>query len=77
MTLGNTKPNFLVYGPISTQFFSFNWKFIGDSISNIKVYLKCLSEPQRPNFLVCGLISTNFFLSTGNVLHEILPYHKF
>ena len=56
MTLWTT--NFLVYGPISTNFISFNWKFIGDSKFNIVVYLKCLSEPLKPNFLIYGLIYT-------------------
>ena len=42
------KSNFLVYGPISTNFFSFNWKFIRDSKLDIKVYSKWLSEPQSP-----------------------------
>ena len=43
------------------NFFSFNSKFIGDSKSNILVFLKCLSEPLKPNFIVYGLISTKCF----------------
>ena len=68
MTLWTTKSNFLVYWPISTRFFSFNWKFIWDSKSEIVVYLKCRSEPLKPNFLVYGMISTKFFSFNWKIL---------
>ena len=50
MTNWTTKVHFLVYGPIWIIFFSFAWKFDGDSKSDIVLSLKWLTGPQKSNF---------------------------
>ncbi len=57
-----------------------NWKFYGDSRSDIVVYIKWLSEPPKSNFLVYGPILTKVFSFkwkfTGEFKSNIVLYLK-
>ena len=56
----NHKSQFPVYGPISTKFFTFNWKSLGipKPIPQMSAWTMDRFQP-------------NIFLSTGKFLHEI------
>ena len=80
MTIWTIKSNFLVYWPISTIFFPFTRKFIGDYKSNIVVYPKWLFEPLNPTFLFISQFQQIFFPFTwkfiGDYKSDIVVYPK-
>ena len=68
MTIWTIKSNFLVYLPISTNFFPFTWILIGDYKSDIVVYLEWLSEPLNSTSLLMDWFQQKNFFHKENHL---------
>ncbi len=74
-----TKVQFLVYGLIWLIYFSLTWKIDADSKTEIELYLKWLTGPQKSNFLFMDRFEYFFFFSwkfDGNSKSDIEVYLK-
>ena len=72
MTHWTTKVQLLVYGPIWIFFFPLTWKYNGDSKSNIVLYLKKLTGPQK--FVIMIRCKINFAIIRYSVIFAANPY---